>query len=71
MRTGNIGGIQGGRRPEPEECHKPTVVAGSGADLQERLVERKAHKVSQAHNAHITQRGVCPLINNVSRISDE
>ena len=25
----------------------------------------------QAHNAHITQRGVCPLINNVSRISDE
>ena len=58
VRTGNIGLIQGRRRPETEECHSPllvevisdilrkliyadkqAVVAGSGADLQERLVE--------------------------------
>ena len=36
MRTGNIGGIQGGRRRETGECPKPTVVhRSSGGDQQE------------------------------------
>ena len=79
MRTGNIGGIQGGRRPEQEECHKPTViavvevirdilhkliyadnltvVAGSGADLQERLVERK--EIFGRHGLKVQRRRKC------------
>ena len=37
MRTGNIGGIQGGRRPETGERPKPTVIHCSrGGDQQER-----------------------------------
>ena len=35
MRTGNIGGTQGGRRPETGECPKPTVIHdSSGGDQQ-------------------------------------
>ena len=36
LRTGNIGGIQCGRRPETWECTKPTVVhRSSGRDQLE------------------------------------
>ena len=42
MRIENIGGIQGGRRPETGECPKPTVIHCSrGGDQQES--EYKGH----------------------------
>ena len=42
MRTGNIGGIQGGHRPETGECPKPIVInCSSGGDQQKS--EYKGH----------------------------
>ena len=37
MRIGNIGGIQGGRRPVTRECPKPTVIHCSSGGNQQML----------------------------------